>query len=53
MQVRDRTLTPDMFAEFPLDMSQCVKSLSCTAKLLHFSQVPLALCIHSPAHPPG
>ncbi len=33
MQVRDRTLTPDMFAEFPLDMSQCVKSASCGEKV--------------------
>ena len=33
MQVRDRTLSPDMFAEFPLDMSQYVTTSSCTAKL--------------------
>ena len=52
-QVRDRTLAPDMFAEFPLDMSQCVESLSCSTKVSHLSQVPLALCIHSSAHPPG
>ena len=32
-QVRDRTLAPDMFAEFPLDMSQYAMSSSCTAKL--------------------
>jgi hypothetical protein len=36
MQVRNRTLAPDMFAEFPLDMSQCVHCSSCTANVLHY-----------------